>query len=71
MTGAYLRVIRDGKWQPIEVEHLTTDERKQHFQNRPAEEILKWMEMLCLELTKTETLLKQLEQDGLISKTGE
>ena len=28
MTGAYLRVKRDGKYHNIEVEHLTDDERE-------------------------------------------
>lgn len=54
MTGAYLRVNRDNKWQPIEVEHMTDDERKEAFQHRPMEEVLRWLNMTCKELAEIE-----------------
>lgn len=47
MTGAYLRVNRDGKWQNIEVEHLTSTERKDVFGGRSPEELVRWIDMLC------------------------
>ena len=45
MTGAYLRVKRDG-WENVEIEHLTDKEREDLFQNRP-EELLKWLNFTC------------------------
>lgn len=33
MTGAYLRVKRGDKWENIEVEHLTDDERQKILKN--------------------------------------
>lgn len=47
MTGAYLRVKRDGKWQAVEVEHLTASERQEAFKDRSPEELIRWIEMLC------------------------
>ena len=35
MTGAYLRVQRDGKWLSLEVEHLTSEEREETLKNDP------------------------------------
>lgn len=54
MTGAYLRVKRDGKWQPIEVEHLTKEERRGVFQGRDFEELMRWMDGLCDAIKETE-----------------
>ena len=45
MTGAFLRVKRDGKMQNIEVEHLTNDERAKLFAD--PEEALKWLNFTC------------------------
>lgn len=47
MTGAYLRVQRDGKWQNIEVEYLTNAERHEIFKDRHPEEIIRWMNIVC------------------------
>jgi hypothetical protein len=68
MTGAYLRVERDGKWQNIEVEHLTEDELKAKFLGREPEELVSWMAMLCKYLQRLEPLLQDLERDGIIAK---
>ena len=47
MTGAYLRVKRLGKWQNVEVEYLTPEEREELFINRSKTELLNWIDMLC------------------------
>ena len=66
MTGAYLRVERDGKWHNVEVEHLTPDELRQKFIDRSPEELVNWLTMLCEHLNRLEPLLKDLERDGII-----
>ncbi len=52
MTGAYLRVERNGKWENIEVEHLTKEERLTLFKDRSPEELVRWMDMLCEFITQ-------------------
>jgi len=47
MTGAYLRVQRAGKWQPVEVEYLTHEERAAQFLPRDKDELLRWINLLC------------------------
>ena len=54
MTGAYVRVKRDGKWQNIEVEYLTSEERVQIFAGRSHEELVHWINMLCETMVKYE-----------------
>jgi hypothetical protein len=52
MTGAYCRVKRDGNWQSLQVEELTDAERREIFAGSPADELLRWIDMLCHELQK-------------------
>ena len=47
MTGAYLRVLRDGKWQALEVEYLTDTERNEIFSNKQHDELVRWINILC------------------------
>lgn len=68
MTGAYLRVKRNDGWDNIEVEHLTKDERTKLFINRSPEELLRWMGLLCEEVVRCETLMTELERDGVIER---
>lgn len=68
MTGAYLRVKRDDGWKPIEVEHLTSEERIEQFSPRSIPEILRWMDMLCEKIVETEELLNQLVEDGVLDR---
>lgn len=51
MTGAYLRVERNGKWQNIEVEYLTDEERNKLFINRKRVELLLWFNLVCNNLS--------------------
>lgn len=54
MTGAYLRTKRDGKWESIEVEHLTPVERRVQLAHRPMDEVMRWMDTLCDRLVESE-----------------
>jgi len=45
MTGAYLRVKRNGKWQNIEVEYLTDEEREEALKDDPR--LIKWLNLVC------------------------
>jgi|688.fasta_scaffold605544_2 hypothetical protein len=66
MTGAYLRALRNGKWDNIEVEYLTEEELKSKFLTRPPEELVNWMSMLCAKLREIEPILNDLVEDGIL-----
>jgi hypothetical protein len=68
MTGAYLRVKRDGKWDNVEVEHLTDQERHHTFIDRTPKELVKWLNLVCNKLATTEPLLKGLEDEGILQR---
>jgi len=68
MTGAFLRVKRDGKWDNIEVEHLTDEERESILKDDPR--LMKWLHVVCKNLVDAEDILKGLVKDGIISKEG-
>jgi len=58
MTGAYLRVKNnEGKFVSVEVEHLTDDERLKIFKDRPPEELIRWMNLLCHTLSTAEMII--------------
>ena len=63
-----MRAKTEKGYEPIEVEHLTPEERRRHLQSRPPEEVMRWMDLLCEEIVKVEKLLKELEADGTITK---
>ena len=47
MTGAYLRIKREGKWQNVEIEYLTDSEGGELFKEAGTEEVLKWLNFMC------------------------
>ena len=47
MTGAYLRVRREGKWQNVEIEYLSDKEREELFKEADREELLRWLNFMC------------------------
>lgn len=47
MTGAYLRIQREDKWQNVEIEYLTDEERNELFKDSNSEEVLKWLNFMC------------------------
>lgn len=57
MTGAYLRIERDGKWEAIEVERLTPDERRTALARREMEEVMRWMDLVCRVLADLEAII--------------
>ena len=68
MTGAYLRVQRNGEWLNVEVEHLTKEERVDLFQGRDVPELLRWLDLTCEKLAELEVLFDTLVADGVIEK---
>ena len=64
MTGAYLRVKRDGKWENIEIEFLTDAEREENLKDDPR--LINWLNLVCNKLSEIEELLQDLEKDGVI-----
>lgn len=49
MTNAYVRVLRDGKWQNVEIEYLLDKEREELFKESSTEELLRWLNFMCSE----------------------
>jgi hypothetical protein len=70
MTGAYMRVERDGKWENIEVEHMTDAERERTFVPRSSEELVRWINLLCSKVVENEELFNQLVEDGVLEVRG-
>ena len=54
MTGAYLRVKRNDRFENIEVEYLTKDELNHMFLSRPQEELVNWLALVCSKLNEAE-----------------
>lgn len=63
MTGAYLRVERNGEWHNIEVEHLTSAERAEMFKDRQNDELLRWLDCVCEALAQVDDIIKRGESD--------
>ena len=66
MTGAYLRIKRDEKWENIEVEHLTDEERQEILKDDPR--LMQWLNIVCNKLTETEKLFVELEEEGILER---
>ena len=49
MTGAYVRIKREGTWQNVEIEYLTDAERRELFKDADSEEVLRWLNFMCSE----------------------
>jgi hypothetical protein len=64
MTGAFLRVKRDGKWQNLEVEHLTDGEREELLKDDL--HLMKWLHVVCRNLAGMEKIFRELEEDGIL-----
>lgn len=67
MTGAYLRAIRNGKWDNVEIEHLTEQELRAKFLTRPPLELVNWIHMLCNKIREIEPIFNGLVEDGILS----
>ena len=62
MTGAFLRVEREGKWENIEVEYLTEDELNEIIGSRSKAEIIDWLSLTCSMLRLAETAVSRQEE---------
>ena len=49
MTNAYVRIMREGIWQNVEIEYLTDGERLELFKESSTEDVLKWLNFMCSE----------------------
>ena len=66
MTGGYLRVKRNDKWENVEVEHLTDEERETILKDD--DRLMNWLHMVCNKLSEAEKFLKDLEKDSIIKR---
>lgn len=67
MTGAWLRVKRDDKFENVEVEHLTDAELEEKFSSRDPAELVNWIKLLCGTIRRLEPLLAELVRDGILT----
>ena len=68
MTGCWLRVFRNSRWENVEVEYLTKDERCTIFQDRTKEETLNWLHTVCDTVADCERFLLRLETAGVVKR---
>ena len=66
MTGAFLRIKRNDKYEAVEIEHLTDKEREETLKND--DRLMQWLNIVCNKLAEIEPLLDDLEKDGLIKR---
>ena len=64
MTGAYLRVQRNERWENIEIEHLTDKEREEILKND--DRLMQWLHCVCHNLASAEKILLELEKEGIL-----
>lgn len=64
MTGTYFRVLRDNKWTSVAAQHLTEEELCAKFSHRSPAELVNWINMLCAEIRKMETLLLAAKEEA-------
>jgi hypothetical protein len=50
MTGTFLRVRREDKWENVEIEYLTSDEIESLFLDREPKELVNWLTHLIAQL---------------------
>ncbi len=53
MTGAYVRIRRNGTYQAIEIEHLTDDERERALAEL-GDDVMPWLHLVCHKLAEVE-----------------
>ena len=62
MTGAFLRVEREGKWENVEIEHLTEVELNEIIGPRSKSEIMDWLSLTCSMLRLADTAISRQEE---------
>ena len=63
ITGAFLKVERDGKWENVEVENLTEEELNDIIGVRSNEEIMNWMHLMCSALRLADAAFAKRDKD--------
>jgi len=59
MTGAYFFAVRDGERQPVEIEFLTEEERKNKLGEKSPAYLLSCIELLCQSLQECDKAFKE------------
>ena len=57
MTGAYLRVKRNDKYENVEIEYMTNEEIDEVFGKAENEELLRWLKFLVNQLYSIATFI--------------
>ncbi len=65
MTGSFLRVEREGKWENIEVEHLTDVELDEIIGARDKAEIMDWLSLTCSVIRLAEEAISKVASNEL------
>ena len=68
MTGAYFRVKRDGRWENIELEHLTRDERYECLSGKKNAFLISCIDILSERMVQAEKILDDLVNEGILAK---
>lgn len=63
MTGAYVRVQRDGRWENVEIDQLTYDELTEFFERCEPERRTMWARFLAVWI-RDNVVVEPLDKDG-------
>ena len=66
MTGAFLRVKRNEKFENVEIEHLTDGEREEILGND--ERLMQWLHCVCGKLAELQPVFDGLVEDGILAR---
>ena len=66
MTGAFFRVKRLDKWENVELEHLSDDERRNLLKDRDNEFVQSCLDLACKKLRENEQVLNDLVREGIL-----
>jgi len=65
MTGTFLRVKREDKWENIEIEYLTPDEIQSIFLNKESEELVSWLTHLVAQLRPIAEIIDDMAKEDM------
>ena len=68
MTGAFLRVKRNGKYDNVEVEFLTDEEREKILSKD--DRLMNWLHLVCKTLSDADTFLNELVDNGTLCRVS-
>lgn len=70
MTGAYITIKQDNKWQCIEIEHLTPSELEEYLKIFEKEELIGWVDYLTTFIARLEQDIKNFHHYSGITEEG-